>query len=195
MTKEPIMSPKAYRTLNLKTAHKTPLSGHLRMNKSYMIVRYFNWPGLKKDVAEFFNTCHIYQTLGKSNVKIPTATLRPIPVCEETFGSVIIDCISSLPRTKRGNKYILNLSVCDLQIPRSHPFKEQFNKKNYRCSKFPKFRLPKEIQSYQGSKFMSWLFQQTLRQLGSIRASSYDPQSQGVAKMTSLNAKKHELTV
>lgn len=61
-TKEQIILPKAYRILILRTAHLIPLTDHLRVNKSFeKILRHFYWPGLKRDVAEFNNTCLVRQ--------------------------------------------------------------------------------------------------------------------------------------
>ena len=47
--------------------------------------------------------------LGKANKPIPVALLKPIPASGERFSEVIIDCISSLPKTTLGNKYLLTI--------------------------------------------------------------------------------------
>lgn len=43
-------------------------SGHLGVNKTYkLILKYFFWPSLKSDVAEFCRSCHVCQMVGKPN--------------------------------------------------------------------------------------------------------------------------------
>ena len=74
-----VVIPKAYRAEILSTAHKTPLAGHLGVNKTYQkILNHFYWPNLKKDVAEFCRSCHTCQVVGKPNQAIPKAPLQPV---------------------------------------------------------------------------------------------------------------------
>ena len=41
--------------------------------------------------------------VGKLNQTIPRAPLQPIPVFEEPFSRVLIDCVGPLPKSKSGN--------------------------------------------------------------------------------------------
>ena len=45
--------------------------------------------------------------VGKPNQTIPKAQLQPIPVFDEPFSRILIDCVGPLPRTKSGNEYFL----------------------------------------------------------------------------------------
>ena len=75
-----IVVPRAYRPESLNLAHKTPMSGHLGVNKTYhKILNYFFWPGLKSDVSQHCKFCHTCQMVGKPNQTIPKASLQPIP--------------------------------------------------------------------------------------------------------------------
>ena len=98
-----IVIPKAYRSEVLSLAHETPLSGHLGVNKTYQkMINHFYWPGIRKDVVEFCNTCHTCQVIGKPNQTIPKAPLKPIPAFEEPFSRILIDCVGPLPSLRKG---------------------------------------------------------------------------------------------
>ena len=49
------------------------------------------------------------QRVGKPNQTIPVAPLKPIPVCNEPFSQVIIDCVGPLPKTSSGNQYLFTI--------------------------------------------------------------------------------------
>jgi hypothetical protein len=80
----------------------------------------------------------------------------PIPVMEEAFGRVIVDCVGPLPRTRSGKEYLLTVMRAST-------------------------RYPEAIQSDQGSNFMSRVFTQSMKELGivQIKSSAYHPESQG----------------
>ena len=92
--------------------------------------------------------------------KNPVAPLKPIPVFEEAFSKVIIDCAGPLPKTKSRNQYLLTIMCASTRFP------EAILLTNITAAKISKalvnfftlVGLPKEIQSDQGSNFMSGLF-------------------------------------
>ena len=109
------------------------------------------------DVSEFCKTCHTCQMVGKPNVKIPCAPLSPIPAFEEPFSRVIIDCVGPLPKTRSGNEYLLTIMCASTRFPEAIPLRS-INGRNVSKSLlkfFTLFGLPKEIQSDQGSNFIS----------------------------------------
>ena len=179
-----IVVPKRWRKEIMRVAHDVSLAGHLGINKTCgKIMTHFFWPGLRKDVSEYCKTCHTCQMVGKPNVKIPCAPLSPIPAFEEPFSRVIIDCVGPLPKTRSGNEYLLTIMCASTRFPEAIPLRS-INARNVSKSLlkfFTLFGLPKEIQSDQGSNFMSGLFQQVVHQLGAkqIKSSAYHPQSQG----------------
>ena len=160
------------------------MGGHLGINKTYnKITKHFYWPQIWHCGAEFCKTCHICQMVGKPNQKIPVAPLKPIPAFEEPFSKVIIDCVGPLPKTKSRNQYLLTIMCASTRFP------EAISLTNITAPKISKalvnfftlVGLPKEIQSDQGSNFMSGLFQQVVFQLSAkqIKSSAYHPESQG----------------
>ena len=179
-----IVIPKSYREEVLSLAHETPLSGHLGINKTYeKIIRHFYWPGVRKSVVEFCKTCHTCQVVGKPNQTIPKAPLKPIPAFEEPFSRIMIDCVGPLPKTKRGNQYLLTIMCVSTRFPEAIPLRNIKAKTIVQALTkfFTLVGLPKSIQSDQGSNFMSGLFQQVMHELGitQYNSSAYHPESQG----------------
>ena len=179
-----VVVPRIYREDILTMAHSLPLGGHLGVNKTVnKIMKQFFWPGLRKDVSNFCRTCHTCQVVGKSQLDPPVAPLQPIPAFGEPFSKVIIDCVGPLPKTRSGNQYLLTIMCAATRFPEAIPLR---NIKAKTISKalikfFTLFGLPKEIQSDQGSNFMSGVFQQVVYELGvkQIVSSAYHPESQG----------------
>lgn len=80
-----VVVPQCIRQLLLEIAHEG-FSGHLGINKTYLkLLNNFYWPGMKKDVASFINSCSTCQIVGKPNQIIPPYPLQPIPVPLEPF--------------------------------------------------------------------------------------------------------------
>ncbi|KAJ8026967.1 hypothetical protein HOLleu_31953 [Holothuria leucospilota] len=179
-----IVVPRTYRREILSIAHEMPFAGHLGVNKTYhRILNHFYWPKLKSDVAKFCRTCHSCQMVGKPNQNIPAAPLKPIPAFEEPFSRVIIDCVGPLPKSRAGHQYILTIMCASTRFPEAIPLRNIKARTVLQAllKFFTLFGLPKEIQSDQGSNFMSTVFQQMLYDLGidQIKSSAYHPESQG----------------
>lgn len=70
-----LVVPKCFRKQVLSVAHDN-VAGHLGITKTYShILRYFFWPGIKSDVAQFCRSCHVCQVVGKPNQIIHPAPL------------------------------------------------------------------------------------------------------------------------
>ncbi|KAJ8040905.1 hypothetical protein HOLleu_15350 [Holothuria leucospilota] len=179
-----IVVPRTYRREILSIAHEMPFAGHLGVNKTYhRILNHFYWPKLRSDVAKFCKTCHSCQMVGKPNQNIPAAPLKQIPAFEEPFRRVIIDCVGPLPKSRAVHQYILTIMCASTRFPEAIPL-TNINARTVLQALlkfFTLFGLPKEIQSDQGSNFMSTVFQQMLYELGidQIKSSAYHPESQG----------------
>lgn len=60
-------------------AHCLPLGGHLGVNKTVTkILKHFFWPELHNDMDNICRTCHICQMVGKHQLDLPVAQLKPI---------------------------------------------------------------------------------------------------------------------
>ncbi|XP_072171900.1 uncharacterized protein [Diadema setosum] len=179
-----IVLPVSYRREILRVAHEVPMGGHVGIRKTQSrVMKYFYWPKLHKDVVDFCKTCHTCQVVGKPQPSIKPAPLIPIPAVGEPFSRVLIDCVGPLPRTKSGNKYLLTIMDVSTRFPEAIPMKKVTAKAvvDALLQFFTRYGLPKEIQSDQGSNFMSGLFQEVMHELGvrQLKSTAYHPQSQG----------------
>ena len=110
MAIEQLVLPKKCRRKVLEMAHSIPLAGHLGKKKTTdRILQRFYWPTMYKDIAEFCRTCESCQkTSGRKEVRVP---LIPLPIISQPFQRIAMDIVGPLPRSRRGNRYVL--VVCD----------------------------------------------------------------------------------
>ena len=179
-----IVVPTVHRREVLELAHDLPMSGHLGVRKTHnRVLQHFYWPGLKRDVAMLCKECHTCQLVGKPNQNIPQAPLHPIPVFDEPFSHIIIDCVGPLPKTKSQNEYLLTIMCSSTRFPEAIPLRSIKTNTILKAliKFFTLFGLPKSIQSDQGTNFMAHAFQQVMNQLGikQYKSSAYHPESQG----------------
>ena len=179
-----IIVPESYRKHILRLAHDTPLGGHLGVSKTLDRIRgYFYWPGVQKDCSYYCKTCETCQRVGKPNQTIPVSPLIPIPVLDPPFTRVLCDVVGPLPSTSSGNRYILTLLDVSTRYPEAFCLKEVSAPTVADCfiKFFAQFGICKEIQTDQGSNFMSNLITELCNrlQIKKIVASPYHPQSQG----------------
>ena len=178
-----IVIPLSIRDKVIEIAHDGA-GGHMGVSKTYAKIQdHFFCPSLKKSISEYVRSCHVCQIVGKPNQKIPQAPLNPIPVPDEPFDKIIIDCVGPLPKTKKGNQFILTVMCPVTRYPEAFPLK-RINAKviaDTLLKFFTQVGLPKEIQSDRGTNFTSDLFASILKELGisQILSSAYHPESQG----------------
>jgi hypothetical protein len=90
------------RQMVLHECHDAPYAGHVGTRRTLKNVqRYFYWAGMARDVARYVKECDSCQRNKSSNRK-PAGMLRPLPVPGDTWESVSMDLIVSLPRTAAG---------------------------------------------------------------------------------------------
>jgi len=181
--KHQIVLPQSIRKSVMEIAHEG-FGGHLGIRKTYQkILNDFFWPALKQDVTKHINSCHVCQVVGKPNQPIPPYPLQPIQVPCEPFQKIIIDCVGPLPKTTKGNQYILTVMCPTTRYPEAFPLKNISAKsicKNL-VHMFTTFGIPQEVQSDRGSNFTSELFSKVLQELGikQTLSTAYHPESQG----------------
>ena len=177
-----VVVPDGFRGDVLKTAHDS--CGYLGVKKTYdRVLRYFFWPGLKRDVARYVESCHVCQVMGKPSQVIKPAPLSPIPAVSQPFEHLIVDCVGPLPPSKSGCAYMLTVMCQTTRYPAAFPLRSISVKQVVRALTqfFSTFGIPRVIQTNQGSNFTSHMFKQILLQLGvkHNRSSAYHAQSQG----------------
>ena len=181
---EQIVLPQSYRGEVLRMAHGSVFGGHLGFKKTLAkISRQFYWPGLRKDVKGFCRRCHTCQVVGKQGSKPPVSPLQPLPVVREPFAEIMIDCVGPLPKTKKGNEYLLTILDTATRYPEAIPLRNIKTKVivEHLLKFFAWVGLPRSIQSDRGSNFTAKLFHQVWSELNVVvkHSSPYHPQSQG----------------
>uniref|UniRef100_A0AAQ4QC33 Gypsy retrotransposon integrase-like protein 1 n=1 Tax=Gasterosteus aculeatus aculeatus TaxID=481459 RepID=A0AAQ4QC33_GASAC len=177
-----IVVPSKFRDLVLRVAHDE--SGHMGVGKTYdRVLRHFFWPRMKKSVANYIKTCHTCQLTGKPNQKVKVAPQYPIPVVDQPFEHLIIDCVGPLPRSRSGAMYLLTVMCSSTRYPAAYPLRTLTAKSVVRAlGQFISiFGIPRTIQRDQGSNFSSHLFAQVLKlfHVQHNQSSAYHAQSQG----------------
>ncbi|XP_071542904.1 uncharacterized protein [Panulirus ornatus] len=178
-----VVVPQCIRQPLMKIAHEG-FSGHLGINKTYLkLLNDFYWPGMKKDIVSFNSSCLTCQIVGKPNQSIPSYPLQPIPVPSEPFQKIIIDIVGPLPKSKKGNQYILTVLGPTSRYPEAFPLKtiSAKNVANKLIHMFTTFGIPQEVRSDRGTNFTSDLFKDVLQELGikQTLSTAHHPQSQG----------------
>lgn len=154
-----IVVPKKFREAVLKVSHDG-LAGHMGVQKTYSrILRHFLW--LRRDVSAFIKTCHTCQLVSKPSQAISPAPLYPIPVLDQPFEYLLMDCVGPLPPSKSGSKHLLAVMCQATHYPATYPLCSITAKSMVKAlSQFSSFQfgIPKVIKTDQGSNFRSQLF-------------------------------------
>nr|XP_054765775.1 uncharacterized protein LOC129272688 [Lytechinus pictus] len=174
-----VVVPPCYRMDILEMAHELPMAGHVGIRKTEdRIMRHFYWPKM-----HFCKTYHTCQIIGKAQPSIKPAPLIPTPAFDEPFTRVLVDCVGPLPRTRSGHRFLLTIMDLSTRFPEAIPLRSITAKTVVQAlvQFFTRYGLPKEVQSDQGSNFISGIIQQVMKELGikQIKSSAYHPQSQG----------------
>ena len=104
----------------------------------------------------------------------------------EPFKRIAMDIIGPLPRTRRGNQYIL--VVCDYatRYPEAVPLRsiDAGTVAEHLILLFSRVGIPKEILSDQGTNFMSQLLKElyNLLHISQLHTSPYHPQMDGLVE-------------
>jgi len=180
-----LVVPKAARQTVLALGHSIPWAGHLGKHKTTArIHRYFHWPGLRKDVAQFCRSCPQCQ---QTTTKRPTrAPLQPLPVINTPFERLGMDVVGPVERSKSGNRFMLVVTDYATKYPEVFPLKSVKAKTVAWClvQFFSRVGFPKEILTDQGTNFMSKLLKDVYQLLGikGLRTTPYHPQTDGLTE-------------
>ena len=179
-----VVVPRGRREQLVDLAHNSHLAGHLGFYKTHeKVKRHFFWPGMTKDIRRKCKMCPVCQRSGKKGQDEPKVKLRPIPVVEEPFSRVVLDCVGPLPRSKKGYQYLLTIMCMTTRYVEAIPLRNITTRSVVEAMVkfFTTFGLPREVQTDRGTNFMSGVFAQALKDLGvkHVVSSPYHPQSQG----------------
>lgn len=99
--------PEGLRCKTIQEAHNPPSAAHGGIDKTLNLVRrFYNWPGMAKDVRDFVAACSLCK-----ETKATNQTLRPLMgnsnIAERPFQHIYADLLGPYPRSKSGNTIIL----------------------------------------------------------------------------------------
>ena len=110
----------------------------------------------------------------------------PMPIIGEPFNQIAMDIVGPLPKSKRGNRYLLVVVDYATRYPEVFPLRtftaDVVAEKLVEV--FARHGVPRTILTDQGSKFTSNLLQELHRAMGvkSVRTSPYHPQTDGLVE-------------
>lgn len=82
----------------MATYHDDPLAGHFGHVRSLELLRrYYNWPGVSRDVKEYVDTCAMCQRTKVHRHK-PYGQLQSLPIPKSPWKEIAMDFITGLPR-------------------------------------------------------------------------------------------------
>ena len=182
---EQLALPRKCRKAVLEFAHEIPLAGHLGRDKTRQrILQRFYWPTIFQDVDNFCRSCVVCQKT--SHQKVKQAPLIPLPIISEPFSRIAMDIVGPLPKSRKGNRYLLVICDYATRYPEAIPLRsiDAEHIAEELLVVFSRVGVPKEILTDQGSNFTSQLLTELYRLLHvhPIRTSPYHPQTDGLVE-------------
>ena len=165
----------------LDWVHDKPFSGHCGINRSIKRAeQQFYWDTLRQDVTDHIKNCAKCALL-KNPPRVPI--MQPYQV-RRPGEMVALDIVGPLPRTFRGNRYILTFIDHFTRYAEGEPLRDITAKTVARTfvNKFiTRHGAPEKLLTDQGTNFVSKLFKGTSRLLGveKIQTTPYRPSANG----------------
>jgi hypothetical protein len=158
---EQLLVPTWYRRTVLDLAHGHILGGHLGIDKRReRIVRRFYWPGIQAEAARHCRECPVCQlTAPHAAVRSLLVPLPIIKIIRTPFERIAMDIVGPLPKSARGQQYILVILDYATRYPEAIPLWTMASKNIVKelVLMFTRVGIPKEILTDQGTPFMSRL--------------------------------------
>jgi len=179
-----LVVPKQLIHVVLGVAHDIPNASHMGVKKTLDRLRpNFYWPKMRKDVVNYCKCCDVCQRLGKGGI-VPRHPLVEVPVLEEPFQRVSIDICGPLKICESGNRFILTCIDMATHYPEAVALKDHKAPTVCRALAeiFCRTGFPREIQSDQGTEFLSKLTQGFLKEYGikHVKSTPFHPETQGM---------------
>ncbi len=199
-----ILVPPSLRNDVMTECHSVLTSGHLgRAKTTSNVKRRFLWPGMRKDIQIFVQSCDSCAKF-KVNGQKRKAALKDIRV-GIPMERVCIDIVGPFPVSSQGNKYALVVTDCFTKYVEIYamPNQEAYSVAQVLTKEFfSRFGVPNFLHSDQGTQFESQLFQEICQLLGikKTRTTPFRPQSDGqserniktLVKMVAIVTKEQE---
>jgi len=180
---EQIVVPASLRPRLLAMSHRNLAAGHPGQTRMYdtMRVSYY-WPAMAADIAATVQRCSTCAQ-NRLRYKKRSTTLKLFPALKP-LEDVGIDILGPLPRTKKGNKFLLIISCRFSKLTQVAPLKTitAYNVAVAFVTQWAfKYGPPRTLLSDNGSQFASRLFQSICLEMGTknLFTSTYHPQTNG----------------
>ena len=186
-TKLLMVLPKQLRQQVLYACHDERSSGHLGFWRTWQRVRQrFYWPRMLADVRKYVNSCVACQ-MRKTPTGRPGGNIEAIPV-GEAFEMCGIDIFGPLPRTKKGNQYII---VCTDYLTKwvetkAVPAQTAVAVANFLVTQvILRHGAPARLVSDQGGPFMAAVTEEILKicQTRHVNTTAYNPACNGLTEV------------
>ena len=189
-----LVVPAKFRRAILSIAHDEPLASHIGIIKVRAnVLKRFYWPNVFRDIQSYVTSCEQCQKVGKI-VKRAKAPMIITPVKSKPFSKIIIDIVGPLEKSLKGNMYLLVCIDVHTHYPEVFPMKTVDSKHiaDELIQLFSRVGLVDEIQSDQGTAFISNMMQQFYRVLGvkHIRSSAFHPETNALCERLNGTIKK-----
>ena len=199
-----VLVPPSLREIVMTECHSVLTAGHLGRTKTTANVkRRFLWPGMRKDIQLFVQSCDSCGRF-KADGRKRKAGIKDFRV-GIPMERVCIDIVGPFPVSSQGNKYALVVTDCFTKYVEIYPMP---NQEAYSVAQvltkefFSRFGVPTFLHSDQGTQFESNLFQEICQLLGikKTRTTPFHPQSDGqserniktLVKMVAIMTKEQE---
>eukprot|EP00118_Oscarella_pearsei_P018893 m.196972 g.196972 ORF g.196972 m.196972 type:complete len:1094 (+) comp39535_c1_seq2:160-3441(+) len=167
----------------LTVLHCLPMAAHLGRRKTYnkARTRYF-WKGMSRDVRDFVRECGACQTA--KSLRPKRAGRLQLFSEEEPFATVGVDLLGPLPRSRRGNKYVVVMVDRFTRWPELSAIPDA-TAETVADAVVEKIVLrhgcPKKILTDRGAQFTSRLFRRMTERMGvkKIFTTAYHPETNG----------------
>ncbi|XP_029112112.1 uncharacterized protein LOC114911879 [Scleropages formosus] len=165
----------------LRYFHDHPMGGHLGITKTLgRLQRRVYWPGMRGDVKRYVQSCVTCQLSKPANQK-PGGYLKPV-VATYPWEFAGVDFMGPLPRSGRGNEYILVfidyftkwVEICPVREATAATAARKFV-----SEVFARHGAPAHLVSDRGVQFVSDFFEEVVAAMGSDHrlTTAYHPQS------------------
>ena len=161
-----------------------------RASKELICSRYV-WHGMKKDITHWCNECLSCQA--SKIQRHYRAPVEAIPVPPRRFTHVHVDIVGPLP-TSRGYTYLLTILDRTTRWPEAVPLQDitaASCARAFMTGWVARFGVPLQMTSDRGRQFISSLWSEMARSLGTQlhRTTSYHPQANGMVERFHLSLK------
>jgi transposase InsO family protein len=187
----------AVREFIMEAAHDADSAGHKGLDKTYAaIASTYYWTGMYTDIQMYTTSCDVCQRT-KSRTAKPYGLCKPLQLAKRKWGSVSMDMIVSLPKTRNGFDAIL-VVVCRFTkyvifIPCYTTTTAEQCAQLFHLHVTSKYGLPDDIVSDRDSRFGTGVFIKEMWRIFGAKqcvSTAYHPQTDGLTER--MNRMLHE---